>query len=85
MPEFAALDVARVARQAVRDNALPLNIIGAVVARGSDYVELLVNIIEYGREPCLVSVGVFRNVSEAHLAQEITRHLRRHVDDRSSP
>ena len=81
MPDFAALDVARVARQAVRDNALPLKIIGAVVARGSDYVELLVNIVECRREPCLVSVGVFRNVSEAHLTQEITRHLRRHADD----
>ena len=51
--------------------ALPIKIIGAIVARGSDYAEILVNIVKCRREPCVVSVGVFRNVSEAHLTQEL--------------
>ena len=43
-----------------------MKIVGGVVARGSDYVELLVNIITCRREPCAFSVGLFRNVSEEH-------------------
>ena len=81
MQQFAALDVTRIASHVAQAHALPLKILGAVVARGSDYVELLVSIIECRREPCLGSVGVFRNVSEEHLSQEIARRLRRILDE----
>ena len=43
-------------------------------------MEILINIVKCRREPCVVSVGVFRNVSEAHLTQEIAQRLQRHMD-----
>jgi hypothetical protein len=84
MPEFAAWDVTRIARDVAEARALPIKIIGAIVARGSDYVEILVNIVKCRREPCVVSVGVFRNVSELHLTQEIALRLQRHLDDQQA-
>jgi hypothetical protein len=80
MAAIGAMDVTRIARHVAEEKALPMKIIGAVVARGSDYVELLVNIITCSREPCAFSVGLFRNVSEEHLSQEIARRLERQFD-----
>ena len=80
MAAIGAIDVTRIARHVADEKALPMKILGAVVARGSDYVELLVNIVKCRREPCAFSVGLFRNVSEEHLGQEIARRLQRQFD-----
>jgi hypothetical protein len=87
MPDFDVTDVTRIARQAVREQSLPIHIVGAVLGTGgSDYVEILVNIMGCADDPCQISLGVFRNVSEASLMGEISTRLRRHLDDhRSGP
>ena len=81
MPELAAKDVERVAHRVAQEKALPIRVIGAIVRRGSDYVEILVNIVGCASEPCQVSIGVFRDASEEHLSQEIGRRLQRHFDE----
>ena len=68
MRDIGATDVTRIAHHVAEEKALPMKIVGAVVARGSDYVELLVNIIKCRHEPCAFSVGLFRNVSRTSLA-----------------
>ena len=81
MAELTAQDVEQVAHHVVREKALPITVIGAIVRRGSDYVEILVNIVGCASEPCQISIGVFRDASEEQLSQEIGRHLQRHFDE----
>jgi hypothetical protein len=82
MPELDVADVTRIATQVVRDQSLPLNVIGAV--RGgddSDYVEILLTVSGCASAPCQLTVGVFRNVSEEDLSTDIETRLRRHLDE----
>jgi hypothetical protein len=82
MPEMSLPEVERLARQAVSEHSLPLEIVGVV--RGgsdSDYVEILVTIDRCPTDPYRFSLGVFRNAPEAVVRQEIATLLKRHVED----
>jgi len=59
---------------------------GALLRFSADsrYVESLVNIDGCAREPCQFEMGVFRDLPEARLRQEIGARLRQHMTkDRS--
>src|SRR5262245_6024285 len=73
--------VMRIAKKAVDDYALPLEIAGVVGSPGGEYVEILVNVDGCAIEPCRFTIGAFRGENEASLLAEITSRLRRHVDE----
>ena len=77
-PESRFKDVTRIARQAVFDQALPLEIVGVLLSGpGSGYVEILVNLDDCAGDPCQFLIGVFRNLSESALITDIATRLRR--------
>ena len=80
MADLNLSEVVRIARDAAREQSLPVEVAGAVPG-GADgrYVEILVNIDGCASEPCQVEVGVFRDVPEASLRQEIGARLRQHI------
>jgi hypothetical protein len=82
MPELNVSDVTRIARDAAREQSLPLEVVGAVLGGAdSQYVEILVDVEGCRREPCRFEIGVFRNVPEARLREEIAARLQRHAED----
>jgi hypothetical protein len=70
----------RIAQQAVREQSLPLDVVG-VVGAGGDYVEILVNIDGCATEPCRFALGAFRGESETTLLHELETQLRRHYEE----
>ena len=80
MADVNLSEVVRIARDAARQQSLPVEGAGAV-AGGADgrYVEILVSIDGCASEPCQVEVGVFRDVPEARLRQEIGARLRQYI------
>jgi hypothetical protein len=56
-----------------------LELMGVTVEGGSDYVEILVRLRGCRSEPCVVTVGVFRDLSAEALRAEIDRRLGHHV------
>ena len=80
MAGFDLEDVTRIARNAARGQAVPLEVVGVVPAgRGDDYVEILVSIDGCSKEPCRFALGAFRNASETDLQREIGIQLREHL------
>ena len=78
MPQLHVSDVTRIARQAVFDQALPLEVVGVLRSGpGSGYVEILVNFDGCTGDPCQFLIGVFRNLSESALVTDIASRLRR--------
>jgi hypothetical protein len=73
-------DVTRIAREAVRAQAAELHVVGVTVGdRDGDYAEVIIDLEDCGKEPCRVSIGVFRNASPASVRDEIVKRLERHV------
>ncbi len=72
-------DVTRIASAAAHEQSPDLDVVG-VMHGGGDYVEVLLNIHGCRREPCQMSLGVFRNQPELALHADISEQLRRHVE-----
>jgi len=87
MAELNASSITQITRDIVRDHGLPLDVIGVVLGGGdSDYVEILMNIEGCSDEPCQLSVGVFRDCSEAVLTHDIAVELFKHLKEhRTTP
>jgi hypothetical protein len=81
MTDLDVSDVMRIAQQAVREQSLPLDVVGVVGSAGGDYVEILVNIDGCAVEPCRFAIGAFRGESEATLLHELETQLRRHYEE----
>ena len=79
MADLNMSEVARIAREAAREQSLPVEVVGALGGADSRYVEILVSVDGCAREPCQFEIGVFRDLSEASLRQEIGARLRQHV------
>jgi hypothetical protein len=73
MTDLDVSDVMRIAQQAVREQSLPLDVVGVV--------EILVNIDGCAVEPCRFAIGAFRGESEATLLHELETQLRRHYEE----
>ena len=79
--ELNVSEVTRIAREAADRHSLPLEVMGVTLPTGgSDYVEILVSIDNCASPPCQIAVGVFRNLSESALSDEIVSRLRHHVE-----
>ena len=77
MDSLNIADVTRIATDAAGKLSPRLRVIGVTSgARDGDYAEVVIDIVECRREPCRLSLGVFRNTSEMRLHDEISRKLR---------
>jgi hypothetical protein len=75
-PSLALADVARIARQAVSDQAVRHEVVGVSVSGdGSNYVEILITIDHPHTGGALVVIGAFRDVAETALLREIRSRL----------
>ena len=82
MSQLHVSDVTRIARQAVFDHALPLEVVGVLRSGpGSGYVEILVNLDGRTADPRQFLIGVFRNLSESALVTDIASRLLRLYED----
>jgi hypothetical protein len=71
-------NVARIAADAAREHP-GLEVLGVSVTNGSDYAEIFVRLRGCRAEPCLATLGVFRDVDESTLLPEISARLAQHV------
>jgi hypothetical protein len=76
---LSVADIARIASEAAEAASSRFSVAGVTVTGGSRYSEILV--AAGGAEIGHISLGVFRDSSEAALREEITRTLRRHLRD----
>ena len=84
MTTLNVTDVTRIATQAAREQSANLQVLGVILGGGDGtYAEVLIDVGGCSREPCRLSVGVFRSASEAALhdllAEKIKEHLRQHA------
>ncbi len=83
MPELTLDDVARIANDAARAVHSDLDVTGVVLnGGGSDYVEVVVAIMDCDHTPCQLAVGAFRNVSADELRRQLVEKFTAHVAER---
>ena len=76
-------DVRRIATEVVEATDSSLRVVGATTSDGgSNYTEIMVSIVNCHAEPCRLSIGVARDVSEAAFREAVVEQLRRHISDR---
>ena len=79
MSIFSVTEIQRIARAAARQVSSELEVLGVTLnAGGSDYVEVVLDLVGCRAERCQIVIGVFRNLDEATLNSEIESKVRRH-------
>jgi hypothetical protein len=79
---LSVTDVSRVAAEAVDAEVSGLEVMGVFPAGSdSDYAEVLIRVQGCRNEPCQMALGVFRDVSESELREEIAGKVRRHFEE----
>ena len=79
---LSVTDVTRVATEAARAEAPGLEVVGVSFSGdGGDYAEVLLRVQGCRENPCQISLGVFRSLSEPALREEIGEKLRRPADE----
>lgn len=79
-PSMSVTDVTRIAHEAVNAQSSKLRVMGVTVGDGDgDYTEVIIDLEDCGKQPCRMSVGVFRNASAETVRSEIDKRLERHV------
>jgi hypothetical protein len=82
MPKLEVSEVTRIAREAASQQSLPVEVVGAVLGGAdSQYVEILIALNGCAKEPCRFEIGVFRDIPEARLRDEIAARLQSHADE----
>ena len=74
-------DVTRIAKEAAGAVSPALQVAGVTLggSADSDYIEILLNVDGCRTPPCQLEVGVFRNLPEPSLRDEVMRKLRQHL------
>ena len=74
-------DVTRIAKEAAGAASPSLQVVGVTLGGSADsqYVEVLINIDGCQAAPCRIELGVFRNLPEAMLREELAGKLREHL------
>jgi len=73
-------DVTRLAQEAVSAQPAKLRVMGVTMGNGDgDYAEVIIDLEDCGKQPCRMSVGVFRNAPEDTVRGEIVKRLERHI------
>jgi hypothetical protein len=71
-------DINQIAREVVASVDARLAVVGITPAEGSTaYSEIVVQVSDCQQPPCLIAIGVRRNVSETDLRSEIAEAVRR--------
>jgi hypothetical protein len=84
MPSLNVADVTRIAREAAGTQSANVQVMGVTVGTGDgDYAEVIIDLQDCGKEPCRMSVGIFRNASAEAVRGEIVRQLERHIREHS--
>ena len=79
------INARRLATEVVEATDTSLRVVGAMPGEGgSNYTEIMVSIANCHAEPCRISIGVERDVSEADFREAVGEQVRRHIRDRDS-
>jgi len=78
-------DARRIATEVVAATDSSLRVVGAATEGGSNYTEIMITVVNCHAEPCRISIGVERNLSESAFRQAIGDQVRRHIRERESP
>jgi len=79
------INARRLATEVVEATDTSLKVVGAVTAEGgSNYTEIMLSIANCHDEPCRISIGVERDVSEAAFREAVGEQVRRHIRDREA-
>ena len=78
-------DARRIAAEVVEATHSPLRVVGATAGEGgSNYTEIMLLVSNCHAEPCRLSIGVERDVSEAAFREAVGEQVRQHLLDRKS-
>ena len=78
-------DVRRIATEVVDATASSLRVVGAATAEGgSNYTEIMLLVENCHAEPCRLSIGVERNMSEAAFREAVGEQVRQHIRELKS-
>jgi hypothetical protein len=76
-------DARRIATEVVEATDPSLRVVGAASAEGgSNYTEIMLSVANCHAEPCRLSIGVERDVSELAFREAFGEQVRRHIHDR---
>jgi hypothetical protein len=77
--------VRRIASEVVEATDPSLRVVGAATSQGgSNYTEIVLSIANCHVEPCRMSIGVGRDLSEAAFRQAVGDRLREHLRERQT-
>jgi len=77
-------DARRIATEVVAAADSSLRVVGAATEGGSNYTEIMISVVNCHAEPCRLSIGVERNMSEAAFREAVGDQVRRHIRERES-
>ena len=77
-------DARRIATEVVAATDSSLRVVGAATEGGSNYTEIMISVVNCHAEPCRISIGVGRDVSEAAFREAVGDQVRRHIRERES-
>lgn len=78
-------DARRIATEVVEATHSSLRVVGATAGEGgSNYTEIMLLVSNCHAEPCRLSIGVERDVSEAAFREAVGEQVRQHLLDRKS-
>lgn len=77
-------DARRIATEVVAATNSSLRVVGAATQGGSNYTEIMVSVVNCHAEPCRLSIGVERDMSEAAFRKAVGDQVRRHLRERES-
>ena len=73
-------DVRRIATEVVEATDPSLRVVGAATGEGgSNYTEIMLSVENCHAEPCRISIGVERDVSEEAFRQAVGDQVRQHI------
>jgi hypothetical protein len=70
----------RIAAEVLERDHPSLRVMGVKTEGGSGYAEVIVTVANCHAEPCRLSIGVQRNVSEAAFRTAFDRTVKRHLE-----
>jgi hypothetical protein len=78
-------DARRIATEVVAATHSSLRVVGATAGEGgSNYTEIMLLVANCHAEPCRLSIGVERDVSEAAFREAVGEQVRKHLQNRES-
>lgn len=76
---LALSDVRRIANDVARRHDHSISVAGVTVEGGAAYAEVIVTLEQCAQEPCLLNIGIPRDVSEAAFERLMDERLRDHL------